>query len=47
MVSILGNAGIDTNIAGLSDLFSTQSAYANPFAGLETQYLQLKFYKRV
>ena len=46
VVSILGNAGIDINTTGLSDLFSAQSAYANPFVGLETQYLQLKYYKK-
>ena len=26
-------------------MFSNDSIYANPFAGLETQFLQLKYFK--
>ncbi len=45
--SILSNAGVDhSTITGLSELFSSTSTYSKPFAGLETQYLQLKFYKK-
>ena len=44
----LVNADVDPNqIPGLVELFSAESAYANPFAGLDTQYSQLKFYKEV
>ena len=39
-------AGIDLNqVPGLAELFQDQSEFATPFMGLETQYLQLKFYK--
>ena len=43
----LQNGGVDPDqIPGLADLFNSESAYAKSFAGLETQYSQLTFYKR-
>lgn len=43
---VLTNSSINhTDINGLSALFSENSIYARPFAGLETQYSQLKFYR--
>ena len=42
----LSNAGIDcTAVAGLSSLFGSDSAFATPFAGLESNHCQMKFYK--
>ncbi len=35
----------DIIIAGLSTLFGNDSPFANPFRGLETKHLQLKFYE--
>lgn len=45
--SCLTNNGIDmSSISGLSDLFSHSSVYANPFAGLLSQHMQLKFFTK-
>ena len=45
--SCLTEAGVDSHyIEGLSGLFDSSSHLANPFAGLENQYLQLNFYKK-
>lgn len=42
VVSFLAEAGVEvSSVAGLSDLFRS---HANPFAGLQTQFTQLKFY---
>lgn len=42
----LAEAGIDSStIAGFSEIFDASSAYMQPFSGLQTQYLQLKFYQ--
>lgn len=43
----LTNAGINPeNVIGLDSLFDQQSStYVAPFSGLETQYMQLKYYK--
>lgn len=44
---VLSSAGIDDSvIVNVSKLFGSNSAYGKPFAGLETQYLQLKYYKK-
>ena len=44
--TILADAGINcTTVAGLSFLFSSDSTFATPFAGLESHHCQMKFYK--
>ena len=46
VTSVLTNAGIDSSsVPGLSSLFSSTSVYAAPFAGLEMQHLQMRYYK--
>lgn len=35
-----------SSLSALSSLFDHSSSYANPFGGLENQYLQLRFYKK-
>ena len=46
VTSALANVGIDfSTIPGLSSLFSGNSVYASPFAGLETQHTQMRYYK--
>lgn len=43
----LAAAGINSSsIQGFPEMFDKSSKYACPFAGLETQHLQLKFYKK-
>ena len=42
----LTSAGvIPDSIPGFASHFDLESSYAHPFNGLETQYLQLKYYK--
>lgn len=44
--AILLEAGIEiAQLPDLAKLFSPDSPYAKPFGGLETQHLQMKFYK--
>ena len=40
------SAGISSEIPGLAELFSSQSQYCQPFAGLDTTYRQLAFYRQ-
>ena len=45
--STLQSAGVDPKqISGLADLFHPESEFARPFSNLETQHMQLKFYKQ-
>ena len=44
--SVLANVGIDPcSVPGLSSVFSENSVYATPFKGLQTQHLQMKYYR--
>ena len=44
--SVLAKADIaHSDVPGLLDLFASTSSYAQPFAGLNTKHLQLKFYE--
>ena len=43
---VLSSAGIDlTSVPGLDNLFGEDGVYRRPFLGLETKYLQEKYYK--
>ena len=43
---VLSAAGINVDdVSGLEDLFQDESSYMKPFSKLETQYLQMSYYK--
>ena len=43
---VLASAGISADdVSGLEDLFQDESSYMKPFSKLETQYLQMSYYK--
>ena len=42
----LKSADVDENISSLSPIFDPNGHHGRPFKGLETEYLQLKFFKR-
>ena len=45
--STLQSAGVDPGqISGLAGLFHPESEFARPFSNLETQHMQLKFYRQ-
>ena len=44
---VLSSAGINADdVSGLEDLFQDESPYVKPFLKLETQHLQMSYYKR-
>ena len=44
---LLSSAGINADdVSGLKDLFQDESPYVIPFSKLETQHLQMSYYKR-
>ena len=44
---LLSSAGIIADdVSGLEDLFQDESPYVKPFSKLETQYLQMSYYKK-
>ena len=44
---LLSSAGINADdVSGLEDLFQDESPYVKPFSKLETQYLQMSYYKK-
>ena len=44
--TVLSAAGINVDdVSGLEDLFQDESSYVKPFSKLETQYLQMSYYK--